>query len=303
MNPSELSEQEAFAFLESLFPGGLKDPRLIADLCPDGWENSPLFACYHPSPEVIYQEHLRFSMNLKSLFTFKQRRASQEPPLPLEEPEPSFEEFLAKHPPEVKPVTPESAINEPAELLGLCLWDIFSNNHDVIAADGRIVHLGSFRGSAGMISDFFEKFYQGKINDEDWWDRRGCGYMDFYMGTSWVSSRADLTPAYELIFRRLQAVSADWRHAFPRIHLIDFGPQEANTDRNTPYDPSAALAQQAEQKSRAEKTAKMRKQLERDVKAAKRKARTAPPPTTVRAYQNIFHRFPHGWPPDPYTPE
>ena len=300
MNPNELNEKEAFTFLESLFPGGLKDPALIAELCPDGWEKSPLFAAYHPAPEVIYQEHLRFSRSLKRLFSWKQRKGDQAPPPPPEEPEPTFEEFLAKHPPEKKTVTPESAIHEPAELLGLCLWDIFSDNHDVIAADGRIVHLGSFRGSAGMISDFFEKSYQDAINDEAWWDRRrGCGYMDFYMGIHWVGSRADLTPVYELIFRRLQTHGADWRYAFPRIHIIDFGPKEADPD--APYDPSAALEQQAEQKTRAEETARMRMQLDRDVLAAKRKARTAPPPATVRAYQKIFQRFPQGWPPDPYT--
>jgi len=298
VNPNELTEQEAYAFLESLFPGGLKDPALIAELCPDGWENSPLFACYHPSPEVLYEEHLRFSRNIKSLFRPKRQSAGENLPAPPEEPEPTFEEFLAKHPPQAKTITPETAIHEPAELLGLCLWDVFSDNHDVIAADGRIVHLGSFRGSAGMISDFFAQPSRETCEENDWWDLRGDGYLDFYMGTSWVGSRADLTPAYELIFRKLQAMGADWRYSFPRIHLIDFGPREPDPD--APYDPSAALQQEAERKARAEETVKMRRQLDRDVKAAKRRARTGPPPTTVRAYQNIFHRFPQGWPPDPY---
>ena len=60
-----LDEQDAFAFLGSLFPSGLKDPALIAEVCPDGWEASPLFACYHPSPKVRYAESLEFSRNLK----------------------------------------------------------------------------------------------------------------------------------------------------------------------------------------------------------------------------------------------
>lgn len=296
MNPNELSEPEAFAFLESLFPGGLKDPVLIAELCPDGWEKSPLFACYHPAPEVIYQEQLRFSINLKSFFEWKKRKAENDAPALPEEP--TFEEFLAKHPPETNPITPETTINEPAGLLGLCLWDVFSDNHEVIAADGRIVHLGSFRGSAGMISDFFEKPSHDRSDGENSWDSRGYGYMDFYMGTSWVGGRADLTPTYELIFRHLQAAGADWRYSFPRIHLIDFSPPP--TDADAPYDPSTALQQEADHKTRSEKTAKMRRQLERNAQSAKRKARTGPPPTTVQAYQNIFHRFPPGWPPDPY---
>ena len=66
-----LDEQEAFAFLGSLFSGGLKDPSLIAKLCPEGWANSPLFACFHPSPEVWYAEGLEFSRNLKNLGLFE----------------------------------------------------------------------------------------------------------------------------------------------------------------------------------------------------------------------------------------
>ena len=75
---------------------------------------------------------------------------------PPDEPEPTFEEFLAKNPAENPEVSAGQVIDEPAELLGLCLWDVFSDNHQVIAADGRVVDLGSFRGSAGVIADFFE---------------------------------------------------------------------------------------------------------------------------------------------------
>lgn len=175
---------------------------------------------------------------------------------------------------------------------------MFSDNHDVIAADGRIVHLGSFRGSAGMISDFFGGASSGDDDGADWWSDRGEGYMDFYMGTSWVARRADLTPACGLIFRRLKSHGADWRYAFPRIHIIDFGSREA--DDSAPYDPSAALQREADRKKRAAETARMRKQLDRDARCAMRKARTGHPPATVRAYQGIYGKFPQGWPPDPY---
>jgi len=37
---------------------------------------------------------------------------------------------------------------------------------------------------------------------------------DFIMGGFWVSERADLTPVYELIFRRLKVQSLDWRYRF-----------------------------------------------------------------------------------------
>ena len=62
-----LSENEAYAFLGSLLLGGLKDPALIAELCPEGWENSPLFACYYPTPRMRYEESLNWSRNFKRL--------------------------------------------------------------------------------------------------------------------------------------------------------------------------------------------------------------------------------------------
>ncbi len=195
-----LSEQEAFAFLGRLFPDGMKDPALIAELCPEGWGSSPLlFACYHPSPEVRYAESLEFSRNMKNLgLTLSRRKgevtqAPPDEPEEPEEPEPTFEEFLAKNPLENLEVSAEQAIDEPAELLGLCLWDVFSDNHEVIAADGRVVDLGSFRGSAGVIADFFEgsNDREEKSEDEMWsgWD--GGDYMRFYMGTWWLERRAD----------------------------------------------------------------------------------------------------------------
>ena len=134
-----LSENEAYAFLGSLLRGGLKDPALIAELCPEGWENSPLFACYYPTPRMRYEESLKWSRNFKRL--------------------------------------------------GLCLWDIFSNNHEVIAADGRFVDLGSFRGSAGVVSDFYESL--PALDDADLRDADGSGYMDFYMGTYCLGKRAE----------------------------------------------------------------------------------------------------------------
>lgn len=299
-----LDEQEAMAFLGSLFPGGLKDPALISELCPEGWENSPLFACYHPSPEVSYEENLAFSRNLKNLFPVRKRKAGETAEIPPEEPEPTFEEFLAKKPPRDTPISAEASIDEPAELLGLCLWDVFSDNHKVVAADGRIVDLGSFRGSAGVIADFFEGVTGNEEGPEDgmWsaWD--GGDYMRFYMGTWWLARRADLSPVYRLIFHRLKSLGADWTYSFPRLYLIDFGSRDEE-DPGTDYDPSAALAKELERKARAEELRQTRRKMDRDTLAAKREARRNDPPATVRAYQEIYCKFPAGWPPDPYPEE
>jgi hypothetical protein len=85
-----LSEHEAYAFLESLFPNGLKDPALVAELCPAGWENSSLFACYHPSPEARYVESLEFSRNLNRLGLLLNRRKDAAVQALPAEPEPTF---------------------------------------------------------------------------------------------------------------------------------------------------------------------------------------------------------------------
>jgi hypothetical protein len=298
-----LNEQEAMAFLGSLFPGGLKDPALIAELCPEDWENSPLFACYHPSPEVSYEENLAFSRNLKNLFPLRKRKAGEPAELPPDEPEPTYEEFLAKNPPRDTPISAEESIDEPAELLGHCLWDVFSDNHKVVASDGQIVDLGSFRGSAGVIADFFEGMPGKADGTEDGsWSAWDCSdYMRFYMGTWWLTRRADLTPVYRLIFRRLKLLGADWTYSFPRLHVIDFGTREEDSD--SAYDPSAAFQKEAERKARAEELRKLRWKMDRDTLAAKREARRNEPPATVRAYQEAYHTFPPGWPPDPYLEE
>src|SRR5207237_6283115 len=59
-------------------------------------------------------------------------------------------------------------------------------------------------------------------------------YIHFYMGSFWVSERADLTPVYEMIFRRLKDRLLDWRYRLPRLHLIEF-PSD-RPDGRTSYD-------------------------------------------------------------------
>jgi hypothetical protein len=49
------------------------------------------------------------------------------------------------------------------ELVGLCLWDTFSDNHEVIAADGRLSDIGSFRGAGAFIDEHLTR-------DRDGWN-------------------------------------------------------------------------------------------------------------------------------------
>src|SRR3989442_13790213 len=108
---------------------------------------------------------------------------------------PTLEDVRREYEPE-----PVQADSELTELVGLCLWDIFSDNHEVIAADGRVADIGSFRGAGAFLAEHL-------INDRDSW--REGDYLRFYLGTIWISGRADLTRIYAMIFRLLKPTGAD----------------------------------------------------------------------------------------------
>lgn len=63
--------------------------------------------------------------------------------------EPTLEEVRRDYQP--RPVVQDEEV---AELVGLCLWDAFSDNHDVIAADGRVADIGSFRAAAAFLDEY-----------------------------------------------------------------------------------------------------------------------------------------------------
>lgn len=295
----QLIDSECLGFLHSLFPEGVKDAAVISELSPEGWEQSPLFECFHPRPERRFEEHQNLTRNLRELFADRRKADPTSEPPDSDECS-TFEEYLAKYPPESVILSSEAKIDEPAELIGLCLWDVFSDNHDVVAADGRLVHLGSFRGSGGMIADFFDDSSWTRDGaEEPWaaWDR--SDYMRFYMGTAWIGGRADLRPVYCLIFRRLRDVGGDWQYSFPRLHVVDFG-AAAPLESTSEYDPSMAFAKEQAREVQARETTRLQRELDDSAKQAMREARVKEPPETVQAYQSVFGRFPAGWPPDPY---
>jgi hypothetical protein len=189
-----LTDAELHVFFDRLFPHGFVGTDVLAEIAPDGWEQSPLLACFHPSVEQVFEESVQLNRNVESLrCAWKRRDASRSEAAPL--PEPTLEEMRSKYQPE-----PVNAEEELTELIALCLWDVFSDNHDVIAADGRAVDIGSFRGAGAFLDEHLTR-------SKDRW--REGDYMRFYMGTIWLARRADLTPVYAMIFRRLRAVGAD----------------------------------------------------------------------------------------------
>jgi len=222
--------------------------------------------------------------NIEELICIRREREPDNPEL-ARKPEPTLEEVRAGWQDE-----PVNAREEVTELVALCLWDVFSNNHEVIGADGRVADIGSFRGAAGFLVE-----YLTGPNDDLW----SMDYRRFYMGTIWISDRADLTPVYVMIFRRLKALGADWEFHFPQLGIVDLSPLRDTLERQKPeeYSPSEAFGKEQEERERQAEVERFRAELAEGSAQARRDALDYPPPATVRAYQTVYGRDPKGWPP------
>lgn len=186
---------------------------------------------------------------------------------------------------------------ELADLLGRCLWDVFSNNHGVFTADGAMVDLGSFRAAAGLIADFRGQRRSLEQRAGDAWD-----YLDFYMGTLGARREDDLSPFYDLVFSRMRGAGLDWRYAHPRLFLVDFGDRDDDLRDDEPaeflhYDPSGSVARDVERRQRAAELADLRESLDDAYQRSVEEAGAHPPPAIVQSYQRIFGYWPVGWPP------
>ena len=109
--------------------------------------------------------------------------------------------------------------------------------------------LGSFRAPAGFIADFRHRRNRtqeglGSLGD----------YTEFHMGTTMVRHRADVTPMYELIFRRMREMGLSWRYAHPRLYAIDFSSLPNLEEDDVPdalrYDPTENFCQERELQER-----------------------------------------------------
>ena len=280
---NRFSDRELHADFDQLFPNGFSGADVLREVAPGGWENSPLLAIFHPTVAQVYEESLRMHRNMLEL-----RRPNDERPLPNE---PTLEEVAGDFREQ-----PIDADCEVSELVGQCLWDVFSDGHEVLAADGRALDLGSFRASGGFLADVLNRQHECS---------RRYDYLDFYMGTIWVAQRADLTPVYRMIFGRLRQRGHDWVYHFPRIYAVDMRPLKDALEQQDDqpdwlnYSPSAALAKEQEEQERDKSIADMRETLDEAYRQAVDEAIEAPPPATVTAYQAVYGDFPRGWPPTP----
>jgi hypothetical protein len=275
------SDEELASEFDTLFQNRFAGPDVLDELAPAGWEQSPLLAVFHPSVKQVYEESIQFHRNLANL-----RRPDDQRP---ESPEPIFDEVAREY--RGHPIETEREIRE---LLGQCLWDVFCDNHEVVAPDGRKLDLGSFRAGGGFLAETLNR----QIGTEQY------DYIDFYMGTAWVAQRADLTPVYQLIFRRLKNRKLDWIYHFPRMYAVDLRPlKEAMDQKDEPdwldYSPSESLNKEEEEKDRDKGLAELRESLDEGHREAIEKALKHPPPATIRAFEAVYGRYPRGWPPSP----
>jgi hypothetical protein len=259
---------------KQLFPEGFANAEIMAIAAPDGWENSPHVRPV-PPVEQAYQV-AKAHHELENIM----RQMRSEPPIEME----SLEDFQSNYLDE--PQRPEIGLQE---LVGACVWDIFSDNNDVVK-DNQRYHIGSFRGAAGFIADWLNQTSEKQYD-----------YMDFYMGNTArddEDGEVDLKPIYGWLFRRLKQAGCDWVFHFTQLGLIDFSSaKDQKTDKPEDYDPNKALEEELKQKEEQKKKDEFREKIEDMNAQAREDALYKPPPQTVQAYRTVFGEFPIGWPP------
>lgn len=165
---------------------------------------------------------------------------------------------------------------------------MFSDNHDVITADGRVADIGSFRGAGAFLDEHL-------TGDRGGW--REGDYLRFYLGTIGINARADLTPIYAMIFRRINALDGDWVYRFPELGLVDLGGLQPDSEAVGRYSPNESLAAERTAQQREAELVRMRAELEEMNTQAREDAVDRVAPATVRAYRQVYGRDPKGWPP------
>ena len=53
---ARLTAAELYTLFDQLFPGGFAGANVLAELAPEGWEHSPLLACFHRSVDRVFEE-------------------------------------------------------------------------------------------------------------------------------------------------------------------------------------------------------------------------------------------------------
>ena len=287
--------EEVFPFLEQLMPDGFAGDDVMAELAPNGWAHSALVHAFHPSVEQWHEEQVAMCEPMAKLSEAMRKGKGTRGDLPFEDSEPleppTFEESYAEF---------EATLVDPAEecrdIVGRVLWEIFSDNHSVIAADGREIDLGSFRGASSTLA-LFDAGDSMADYREDWmdvWDQGDT--IRFYMGLAFFEGRTDFGVVYEMVFRRLQKLGVDWIYRFPQLGVVRFEQPETQLDAVN-YDPSEAIGRELKQREEDAECEEMQAKMDEANRASAEAAAKDEPPPIIRAYRRVYGRLPSGWPP------
>ena len=244
---------------------------LLASIAPNGWRFSAYVNFFHPTPQQQYEDAKALRERLNKL-------AKNQTPIESINPDQYQQDNLDNI----------SETEEFEYVLGLAVYDIFSNNHEVYNNDSQVYDLGSFRGSGDFIADFLNN--KNPVN-------KNYDYLDFYMGSIWIENRANLLPFYEYIFQILKDKKCDWHYCFPRLYLFDF--QNKETDEvETPldYKPEKSITNEIERINKKNETEKLQSELDSSFQKGYEDAKYEPLIPIVQAYKNIYKRLPKGHP-------
>ena len=128
------TDEECLILFACLFSKGFAGEDVLAEIVPEGWMDSTLHFVFHPTLDQVHWERVQLHRNLRE-WHWRSKDGAQEP-------EPSLEGVRATY--GEGPVETE---HEVRELVAMCLWDVFSNEHDVVDREGRLVDIGSWRGA------------------------------------------------------------------------------------------------------------------------------------------------------------
>lgn len=244
---------------------------LLQSIVPNGWKESDFVKFLHPTAEQQFEEHVRISENLNKL-TKKSKRENKS----LK----TIKDFTQDN---LKDV---NEFDEFIYILGLAVYDIFSNNHEVIGSDTKIYDLGSMRGSGGFIADFINMHHPLSYR---------LDYIDFYMGSIWIKDRSDLYPFYFHIFKTLKENKCNWNYSFPRMYLIDLKETEnEETDNHSEYRPENAIEKQLEKDN--DEITKFKQDLDKIYEDEYEEAKYKPLTSLVKAYKDVYSVLPNGHP-------
>ena len=285
------SEEEVFDFLGRLLPSGFAGEDVMTELAADGWEHSKLVRAFHPSVEVWHKEQVAMFKQAEKFLEIM-RKGRNEPGDPFLEDSETLEPPTLRESRAEFEERPFDSVYECREIVGRVLWEVFSDGHSVIADDGREIDLGSFRGASCTL-DLFDQGESMADYRDDWvdvWDRGDC--MRFYMGLSFIEGRTGYGPVYEMVFRRLQKLDADWICRFPRMDFVHFEEPESEPSLDSAeYNPSEAFGQELKKREDEAKFEKMQAKLDAAYTESAEAAAKNEPPPIIRAYRRVYARL------------